>query len=175
MGGTLTQQQRDNIAKEIFASIQQVESLQSRAYIVRYDMFIEEKKSNKGSSRKVSDKYRKKLFELESELVLWLPSLKFAFSAKNSSNKWHTFYLSSEYERSCWFEAIKRMQYSSSTTNEQASLIELQRWIESCRKCINPNLGSFLLRTNKDESLRFGDLVIRLIHLNGHNNNVQSK
>lgn len=32
---------------------------------------------------------------------------------------------------------------------------------------MSPNLGTFLLRTNKDESLRFGDLHLRIIHLNG--------
>lgn len=56
----------------------------------------------------------------------------------------------------------------NSAHNEQVSPIEMQRQIEACRKSMSPSLGSFLLRTNKDESLRFGDLHLRFIHLNGY-------
>lgn len=58
------------------------------------------------------EKLRKKISELESELLLYLPQLKFSFYTKNNPNKVYTFFLSSEYERTTWIEAIKRMQLS---------------------------------------------------------------
>ena len=44
-------------------------------------------------------------------------------------------------------------------------MIELQAWIETCRKNLNPNVGSFLLRSNKDEDLLYGDLHLNVIKL----------
>lgn len=45
------------------------------------------------------------------------------------------------------------------------NVIELQAWIETCRKNLNPNVGSFLLRSMKDEDLLYGDLYLNVIKL----------
>lgn len=97
-------------SKDSANSLAQVEALKSRAFACRYDAFIEEKKSKAGSS-KMSEKHRKKISELESELVLWLPQLKFSFALKSNASKvQHLFYLSSEYERSWWVDTIRHLQ-----------------------------------------------------------------
>ena len=53
------------------------------------------------------------------------------------------------------------------TNHEQlpVNVIELQAWIETCRKSLNPNVGSFLLRSIKDEELLYGDLYLNMIKL----------
>lgn len=98
-------------SKEAANSLATVESLKSRAFAARYEVFVEERKSSAG---KASEKHRKKLSELESELVLWLPQLKFSFALKGSSNSsskvQHLFYLSSEYERGWWVDTIRHLQ-----------------------------------------------------------------
>lgn len=94
-------------------------------------------------------------------------------SLKNG--KCYTFFLSSEYERTQWIESIKVLQAtvlsSSDSSNTHLSGInihELQAWIETCRKALTPaSVGSFLLRSNKDEDLLSGDLYLEIKSLKG--------
>lgn len=51
------------------------------------------------------------------------------------------------------------------------NVIELQAWIETCRKSLNPNVGSFLMRSNKDEELLYGDLYLNVIKLSNFRRN----
>ncbi|CAG2167164.1 unnamed protein product [Oppiella nova] len=112
------------------------------------DLIAREEEKEKGKlNTKLLEKLKKKRSDLEAHLVLYLPQLKFSMSHK--SGKIYTFYLSSDFERSQWIESIKA-------------------WIETCRKNLNPNsLGSFLLRSSKDDDLLFGDLYLTVKHLKG--------
>lgn len=77
------------------------------------------------------------------------------------------FYLSSEHEKLQWTHSIKVLQQTLTNTHNDASvnLNELQKWIETCRQSLNPNLGSYLLRSIKDEDLLHGDLYIEILSL----------
>lgn len=47
------------------------------------------------------------------------------------------------------------------------SMLELQAWITACRSYLKTNMGSYLLRSGKDESLLVGDLHLTLKELTG--------
>lgn len=120
---------------------------------------------------KATEKQRKKLAEVEAQLVLASPNLVFQVSHKHG--KAYTFFLSSEYERSQWVEALQVLQSSlapNHMTSAQAknmSMYELQAWITSCRKLLKTNMGSFLMRSPRDEPLLVGDLVFKVHSLQG--------
>ena len=44
---------------------------------------------------------------------------------------------------------------------------EVQSWITTCRKDLQTNMGSYLMRTGRDESLLVGDLHIKVQQLTG--------
>jgi breakpoint cluster region protein len=44
-------------------------------------------------------------------------------------------------------------------------MYELQAWITACRTFLKTNMGSYLLRTGRDESLLVGDLHLTLKEL----------
>ena len=86
----------------------------------------------------------------------------------HKQGKSYSFFLSSEYERSQWVETLQVLQASlpSNASLQQAStksmsMYELQNWITSCRKFLKTNMGSFLMRSPRDEPLLVGDLVIK--------------
>ncbi|KAK7075356.1 hypothetical protein SK128_013094, partial [Halocaridina rubra] len=87
-------------------------ALKSQASTVRDQLRrMESQVDNKGVSRMNmarSEKSRKKLAELEAQLVLASPNLPFRISKRNGSI--HTFLITSEYERDQWGEAIKVLQ-----------------------------------------------------------------
>ncbi|XP_076330673.1 active breakpoint cluster region-related protein-like [Tachypleus tridentatus] len=144
-------------------------TLKSRASTVRDQILKEERNTQgkeklKGACRSL-DKQRKKLSELEAQLVLASPNLLFRVGHRN--NKTYTFFLSSEFDRSQWIEAISILQASVSTGTPSLSIYELQTWITSCRKYLETNLGSFLLRSDKDEDLLIGDLHVVTQRLHG--------
>jgi len=114
------------------------------------------------------DKHRKNLAELEAQLVLASPHLLFQVSSK--SGKTFSIFLSSEYERSQWVEALKILQEKLPPNTSQAhnmSMVELQSWVTSCRKFLKTNMGSFLMRSTRDEPLLIGDLHLVLNNLGG--------
>lgn len=45
------------------------------------------------------------------------------------------------------------------------TMMELQAWITACRTFLKTNMGSYLLRTGRDESLLIGDLHLTLKEL----------
>lgn len=60
-----------------------------------------------------SEKNRKKLAELEAQLVLASPNLVLRVAQKSQQNRVqnsYTFFLSSEFERSQWVEAVEALQ-----------------------------------------------------------------
>lgn len=61
---------------------------------------------------RVADKHRKKLADLEAQLVLASPNLVFRVGSK-STQRAQTFFLSSDFERTQWIESIHSLQVSS--------------------------------------------------------------
>ncbi|XP_013778995.1 active breakpoint cluster region-related protein-like [Limulus polyphemus] len=144
-------------------------TLKSRASTIR-DQILKEKRNAHGKEKpkgmcRSLDKQKKKLSELEAQLVLSLPNLLFRVGHKN--NRTYTFFLSSEFDKTQWIEAISVLHASVSIERPSLSLYELQTWITSCRKYLETNLGSFLLRSDKDEDLLVGDLHIVIHRLHG--------
>lgn len=120
-----------------------------------------------GISNKV-EKHRKALNELEAQLVLASPHLLFQVASK--SGKTFSVFLSSEYERAQWVEALQVLQEKLPPNTSQAhsmSMVELQGWVTSCRKFLKTNMGSFLMRSTRDEPLLIGDLHLAVTSLGG--------
>jgi len=66
--------------------------------------------------------------------------------------------------RKCLFLSQSSQLPSPGGTNT-VSMIELQAWITACRTFLKTNMGSYLLRTGRDESLLVGDLHLTLKEL----------
>lgn len=138
---------------------------------------------SQGGSTRALEKLKKKQAELEGQLVLLLPQLPLSLSVrskKSEDGRWYHFFLSSEYEKTQWIESIRVLQQTASSSDtppsgkekESASSInihELQAWIDTCSRKggLHPNLGSFLLRSLKDEELLHGDLYLEILSLKG--------
>ncbi|KAF5278814.1 hypothetical protein FQR65_LT03501 [Abscondita terminalis] len=144
-------------------------SLKSQASNVRDQLRHEEKNEDKKLRLgRGSEKYRKRLLELESQLVLVSPNLVFRIKHRQTQ-KTFIFFLSSEFERTQWIEAIHTLQATSSppTPTMNFSMFELQTWITACRTFLKTNMGSYLLRSGHDESLLVGDLHVTVRELMG--------
>lgn len=79
--------------------------LKSQACTVRDQIMLEEKEEKKRSG----DKHRKKLADLEAQLVLASPNLVLKLSNK-TNGKIVTFFLSSDFERTQWIDSILTLQ-----------------------------------------------------------------
>ena len=77
--------------------------LKSQACTMRDQIMLEDEKKRSG------DKHRKKLHDLEAQLVLASPNLLFRIRNKSTS-KAMVFFLSSDFERTQWIEAIMTLQ-----------------------------------------------------------------
>ncbi|KAK5640428.1 hypothetical protein RI129_011239 [Pyrocoelia pectoralis] len=144
-------------------------ALKSQASNVRDQLRHEEKNEDKKLRLgRGSEKYRKRLLELESQLVLVSPNLVFRIKHRQTQ-KTFIFFLSSEFERTQWIEAIHTLQQTSSppTPTVNFSMLELQTWITACRTFLKTNMGSYLLRSGHDESLLVGDLHVTIRELMG--------
>lgn len=104
--------------------------------------------------------------ELESQLVLVSPNLVFRLKHKQTQ-KTFVFFLSSEFERTQWIEAIQTLQQTSSppAPSNTFTMFELQTWITACRSFLKTNMGSYLLRSGHDESLLVGDLHVTILDM----------
>ncbi|XP_030760725.1 active breakpoint cluster region-related protein-like [Sitophilus oryzae] len=149
-------------------------SLKSQASNVRDQLRQEEKLNEEKHRSKLSrgsDKFRKRLVELESQLVLVSPNL--VYRIKNrTTGRTYVFFLSSDFERNQWIEAIQTLQRTERTGKQpnnasQFSMFELQTWITACRQFLKTNMGSYLLRSGNDESLLVGDLHVHISDLVG--------
>lgn len=146
-------------------------ALKSQASNIRDQLKQEEKmlEDKKIRISRGSDKFRKRLIELESQLVLVSPNLVFRIRNRQS-NRTYIFFLSSDFERTQWIEAIQTLQRTgqpptSNTTH--FTMFELQTWITACRAYLKTNMGSYLLRSGQDESLLVGDLHVHIRELKG--------
>lgn len=137
--------------------------LKSQLCTLRDQIMMEEKEERK----RASEKHRKKLSELEGQLVLASPNLVLKITNKNSG-KTMTFFLSSEFERTQWIESILTLQSSCNLPGPQTvNVLEIQAWITACKTLINAEMGSWLMRNGRDESLLIGDLHVTIQHLTG--------
>lgn len=134
--------------------------LKTQASTVRDQIMLEEKEK-----LRVGDKNRKKLAELEAQLLLASPNLVFRINNR-STNKTMTFFLSSEYERTQWIDSIITLQQSCNLPGLTV-LNDLQQYIAACQPQIKAEMGSFLMRNSRDESLLVGDLHLTIQSLGG--------
>ncbi|XP_055304144.1 active breakpoint cluster region-related protein isoform X2 [Sitodiplosis mosellana] len=144
-------------------------SLKTQASAVR-DLILAEERDDKKhklySSRSI-DKCRKKLHDIEAQLVLASPTLVFRLGNK-TNNKISTFFLSSQFERNQWIDTIINLQESCNLPSaQQVSLLDLQAWIAACQTFVKTEMGSYLMRNSRDESLLIGDLHLTIIGVSG--------
>lgn len=126
------------------------------------------KRSKDKQPAKLIKKLKKSRTELEAELVLLLPHLPLVI--KHINGRKYTFFLSSNFDRNQWIESIKFLQSqltAAKSISSTPSSSELQAWIQTCRKNLNPSLGTFLLRSNCDDDLLYGDLYLNLSNMRG--------
>ncbi|KAK9297824.1 hypothetical protein QLX08_008589 [Tetragonisca angustula] len=159
-----------------------VVALRSQACTVRDQILWEERNDEKRIrlGGRGSEKNRKKLAELEAQLVLASPNLvlRVAHKSQHRVQNSYTFFLSSEFERSQWVEAVEALQqvmrshmYLDKSKGGQPpgplplSMYELQAWVTACRTYLQTDMGSYLLRSGRDESLLLGDLHLTLLGL----------
>lgn len=100
--------------------------------------------------------------------MLVSPNLSFQIRNRQTSRV-YKFFLSSDFERNQWIEAIKTMQKTGRTpaTPTNYTMLELQTWITACRAFLKTNMGSYLLRSGEDERLLVGDLHVHIFELTG--------
>uniref|UniRef100_A0A182PVZ7 Breakpoint cluster region protein n=1 Tax=Anopheles epiroticus TaxID=199890 RepID=A0A182PVZ7_9DIPT len=140
--------------------------LKSQACTVRDQIMLDEKDRPGGSSR-AGDKHRKKLADLEAQLVLASPNLVFKIGNK-ATGKTMTFFLSSDFERTQWIESILSLQQSCNLPGHiPVQIYDLHAWITACQALIKNEMGSYLMRNARDESLLVGDLHLTIQGLSG--------
>ncbi|CAB3261568.1 unnamed protein product [Arctia plantaginis] len=148
-------------------------ALKSQASTVRDQILAEERASTDDKKIRLGgrgggEKQRKKLAELEAQLVLASPNLVFRVGARapgsSSLQRQHIFFLSSEYERTQWVDSIHALQASSAPPagSNAISMLELQAWVTACRSYLQTDMGSYLLRSGRDDSLLLGDLQLHI-------------
>nr|XP_050868386.1 active breakpoint cluster region-related protein isoform X1 [Vespula vulgaris] len=147
-----------------------VVALRSQACTVRDQILWEERNDEKRIrlGGRGSEKNRKKLAELEAQLVLASPNLVMRVAHKNQHRvqNAYTFFLSSEFERSQWIEAVEALQQGGQPPGPlPLTMYELQAWVTACRTYLQTDMGSYLLRSGRDESLLLGDLHLTLLGL----------
>ncbi|KAJ0176553.1 hypothetical protein K1T71_007732 [Dendrolimus kikuchii] len=148
-------------------------ALKSQASTVRDQILAEERAANDDKKIRLggrggAEKQRKKLAELEGQLVLASPNLVLRVGAKAPGSctlqRQHIFFLSSEYERTQWIDSIHALQASSAPPAgaNSISMLELQAWVTACRSYLQTDMGSYLLRSGRDDSLLLGDLQLHI-------------
>ncbi|XP_043254602.1 active breakpoint cluster region-related protein isoform X4 [Colletes gigas] len=147
-----------------------VVALRSQACTVRDQILWEERNDEKRIrlGGRGSEKNRKKLAELEAQLVLASPNLvlRVVHKSQHRVQNSYTFFLSSEFERSQWVEAVEALQQGGQPPGPlPLSMYELQAWVTACRTYLQTDMGSYLLRSGRDESLLLGDLHLTLLGL----------
>ncbi|KAL5276296.1 ABR family protein [Megaselia abdita] len=147
--------------------------LKSQACTVRDQILLDEKEKDErktsimrtgGSSS--TDKHRRKLADLEAQLVLASPNLLFKIINKHT-NKSFIFFLSSEFERTQWIESICSLQTSIIPGISSANYLDIQAFIMAMQNRIKTEMGSYLMRNLSDESLLVGDLHLTIQGLTG--------
>uniref|UniRef100_A0A0A1XHH4 Breakpoint cluster region protein n=1 Tax=Zeugodacus cucurbitae TaxID=28588 RepID=A0A0A1XHH4_ZEUCU len=143
--------------------------LKTQACTVRDQLLLEEKddKGRKSNGLRSGDKYRRKLADLESQLVLASPNLVFRIANK-ATNKTITFFLSSDFERTQWIESILSLKQTCNIPGANTiNALEVHAFIVAMQKGMKTEMGSYLMRNTNDESLLVGDLHLTVHGLTG--------
>ncbi|XP_065364346.1 active breakpoint cluster region-related protein isoform X2 [Calliphora vicina] len=143
--------------------------LKTQACTVRDQLLMEEKddKARKPNGLRGGEKYRRKLADLESQLVLASPNLVFRIGNK-ASNKTVTFFLSSDFERTHWIDSILSLQQQCNIPGSNIiNALEIHAFIVAMQKSMKTEMGSYLMRNTNDESLLVGDLHMTVNSLSG--------
>lgn len=125
----------------------EIEDMKAKISVLKSEI-QKEKKSNKGSSRAI-ERLKKKMFEYESWLLLFSPTIPFRIHNKNGKS--YFFLLSSDYERSEWREAIQKLQKKDLQAFALSSL-ELQVLTGSCFKLRTVHNMPIISNKDDDES-----------------------
>ncbi|BFG00556.1 active breakpoint cluster region-related protein [Drosophila madeirensis] len=116
---------------------------------------------------RTGDKYRRKLADLESQLVLATPNLVLRLGNK-ANNKAVTFFLSSDFERSQWMDSITSLKQKCNLPGANTiNSLEVTAFIVAMQKGMKTEMGSYLMRNTNDESLLVGDLHMSIQGLAG--------
>lgn len=137
--------------------------LKSQACTVRDQIMVDSRDDKKSRG---GDKHRKKLIELEGQLLLASPNLVFKVINKSNS-KSMLFFLSSDFERTQWIETITTLQQSCNLPGTMpVPIYEVQAWITACESFIKTETN-FLLSNSGDENLLVGDLHLTIQGVTG--------
>ncbi|KRG07094.1 active breakpoint cluster region-related protein isoform X2 [Drosophila mojavensis] len=116
---------------------------------------------------RTGDKYRRKLADLESQLVLATPNLVLRLGNK-ANNKTITFFLSSDFERTQWIDSIMSLKQKCTLPGANTiNSLEVTAFIVAMQKGMKTEMGSYLMRNTNDESLLVGDLHMGVQGLQG--------
>ncbi|XP_017048271.1 active breakpoint cluster region-related protein isoform X2 [Drosophila ficusphila] len=133
---------------------------------VRDQLALEVANSGGGGVRS-GDKYRRKLADLESALVLATPNLVLRLGNK-ANNKTMTFFLSSDFERTQWIDSITSLKQKCNLPGANTiNSLEVTAFIVAMQKGMKTEMGSYLMRNTNDESLLVGDLHMGVQGLSG--------
>nr|CAA21413.1 EG:23E12.2 [Drosophila melanogaster] len=133
---------------------------------VRDQLAMEVANSGSGGFRS-GDKYRRKLADLESQLVLATPNLVLRLGNK-ANNKTITFFLSSDFERTQWIDSILSLKQKCNLPGANTiNSLEVTAFIVAMQKGMKTEMGSYLMRNTNDESLLVGDLYMGVHGLEG--------
>ncbi|XP_016948338.1 active breakpoint cluster region-related protein isoform X2 [Drosophila biarmipes] len=133
---------------------------------VRDQLAMEVANSGGGGVRS-GDKYRRKLADLESQLVLATPNLVLRLGNK-ANNKTMTFFLSSDFERTQWIDSITSLKQKCNLPGANTiNSLEVTAFIVAMQKGMKTEMGSYLMRNTNDESLLVGDLHMAVQGLGG--------
>ncbi|XP_017852778.1 active breakpoint cluster region-related protein isoform X2 [Drosophila busckii] len=120
-----------------------------------------------GNGVRTGDKYRRKLADLESQLVLATPNLVLRLGNK-ANNKTMTFFLSSDFERTQWIDSIMSLKQKCNLPGANTiNSLEVTAFIVAMQKGMKTEMGSYLMRNHNDESLLVGDLYMSAQGLQG--------
>uniref|UniRef100_A0A8C7U828 Uncharacterized protein n=1 Tax=Oncorhynchus mykiss TaxID=8022 RepID=A0A8C7U828_ONCMY len=118
-----------------------------------------EKRTTKGG--KAIERFKKKLSEQESLLLLMSPSM--AFRVANRNGKGFTFLISSDYERAEWREIIREQQKKCFKSFSLTSL-ELQMLTNSCVKLQTVHTIPMTMNKEEDESSGLYGFLNVIVH-----------
>ncbi|KAM4699202.1 active breakpoint cluster region-related protein isoform 4-T4 [Discoglossus pictus] len=137
----------------------EIEDMKAKISVLKSEI-QKEKKSNKGSSRAI-DRLKKKMFEYESWLLLFSPTIPLRIHNKNGKS--YLLLLSSDYERSEWREVIQKLQKKDLQAFALSS-VELQVLTGSCFKLRTVHNIPIISNKDDDESSGLYGFLHVIVH-----------
>ncbi|XP_071994471.1 active breakpoint cluster region-related protein isoform X1 [Engystomops pustulosus] len=136
----------------------EIEEMKAKISVLKSE--IQKEKKAKGSSRTI-ERLKKKMFEYESWLLLFSPTIPFRIHNKNGKS--YLFLLSSDYERSEWREAIQKLQKKDLQAFALSSL-ELQFLTGTCLKLRTVHNMPIISNKDDDESSGLYGFLHVIVH-----------